>query len=281
MQLKNKIAIITGASRGIGKAIAQTFLKEGAKVVIAARNKQRIATTIQELKKLGEVHGIQADVGKIRDVEKLVEKTEKAYGRIDLLLNVAGILSPIGAFADQNPNKIIKNIQTNLLGTILCCRMVLPIMMNQQSGKIINFSGGGSLYPRPNFIVYGCSKTGIIRFSESLAAEVKNFGIDVNVIAPGAVDTDMVSEILAAGDSAGEAAMQDALKVRQTGGTGLEAPAKLAVYLASSDSDGITGRIISAPWDPWKELRKSDLEKTSLYTLRRIDGKKFFENKNS
>lgn len=220
---------------------------------------------------------MKTDVSKPENVNQLIEQTLFYYNNIDILVNAAAIQSPIGLFAETDLNDIVRNIEVNFLGTLLCCKYVLPLMIENKYGKIINFSGGGSLFPRENFSIYGASKTAIIRFSETLAKEVEKYRINVNIIAPGSVDTHMVDEILSIGEKAGEKAINEAKRVRKTGGTGIKPVQELAVFLASPDSRSINGRLISAPWDDWRSLDSEKLRDSSLYTLRRIDGRDFFD----
>jgi NAD(P)-dependent dehydrogenase (short-subunit alcohol dehydrogenase family) len=143
-------------------------------------------------------------------------------------------------------------------------------MIKQRKGKIINLSGGGATYPRPNFSAYAASKAGVVRLTETLAEEAKKFNIQVNAIAPGAVSTRLHEQILAAGEAAGEKALAESRKVKEGGGTSLELPVGLAVFLASDESNGLTGRLISAVWDDWQEMSKKipEIMSTDWYTLR-------------
>ena len=164
-------------------------------------------------------------------------------------------------------------IDINLKGTVLQCRAVLPLMKKQQSGKIIILSGGGATKPMPNLSAYATSKAAVVRFAETLAEEVMSFHIDVNTVAPGALNTRLLDEILEAGPSkVGEAFYAQSLKQKETGGTSPEVGARLCVFLASNESDGITGRLLSAVWDPWQKLPSmlETLKGSDIYTLRRI-----------
>lgn len=145
-------------------------------------------------------------------------------------------------------------------------------MIKQRRGKIINLSGGGAAYPAPHFSAYAASKAAVVRFTETLAEEMKAFNIQVNAIAPGAINTGIQEEVLAAGEIAGEKALAEAKKVRETGGTPPKVPAALAVFLASDESNGLTGKLISAVWDDWKEMGKRfpEIMSTNIYTLRRV-----------
>jgi NAD(P)-dependent dehydrogenase (short-subunit alcohol dehydrogenase family) len=150
---------------------------------------------------------------------------------------------------------------------------VLPHFKKEGHGKIVQISGGGATNPMPRLTAYATSKAAVVRFAESLALEVQDHGIDVNAIAPGALDTRLLDEVIAAGPGAvGQDFYDRMVKTKAQGGTPLAVGAALAVFLASRASDGITGRLISAVWDPWATLpeRLDDLRKTDVYTLRRI-----------
>jgi 3-oxoacyl-[acyl-carrier protein] reductase len=280
--LKNKVAIVTGGARGIGKAIAILFAKEGAKVVIIARTATEINNTVSEIRQNGgEVIGIVGDVSKWEDIENLVSNTISNFGTIDILVNNAGVLKPIGPFIDTNIEEWVRNFQINFLGTVLCCKAILPVMIEKKHGKIINLSGGGSTSPRVNFTAYGVAKTAIVRFTETLAEELKNFNIQINAIAPGAVNTKMLTEVLETGEAAGKKELEDAKIQAEKGGISPELTAELALFLASDKSNNLTGRLISAVWDDWENFDKNinEITNSSLYTLRRIDGKNFIEVK--
>jgi NAD(P)-dependent dehydrogenase (short-subunit alcohol dehydrogenase family) len=271
--LKDKVAIVTGGSRGIGKAIAEALLREGSKVVIGARSKREINKTVKELSSWGEIIGITVDVSKFKEVHNLVLETLEKFRSLNILINAAGIQGPIGPVFEVKTGEWIHNIQVNLIGTMLCCKEVLPTFVSQRRGKIINFSGGGATSPRPNFSAYACSKAAVVRFTETLADEVRQYGIDVNVVAPGAVNTRMLDEILKAGKVAGEE-LNLARDRKSHGGTSPELAAELVVFLASDASNGLTGKLVSAPHDDWKgwdSLRIKELMSGPWFTLRRID----------
>ena len=145
-------------------------------------------------------------------------------------------------------------------------------MIKRRTGKIINMSGGGAAYPRPRFSAYSASKAAVVRLTETLSEELKEFNIQVNAIAPGAVNTRMLDEVLAAGQHAGEKDFADAVRQKQTGEGSPDLPATLAVFLASDSSDGISGRLISAVWDDWHGMadHASDIMGSDVYTLRRV-----------
>jgi NAD(P)-dependent dehydrogenase (short-subunit alcohol dehydrogenase family) len=151
-------------------------------------------------------------------------------------------------------------------------QLAIPEMRKSGGGKIINISGGGATGPRPDFSAYACAKTALVRLTETLAQELKDAKIDVNAVAPGAMNTRMLEETLAAGPHGASREYAAAVERAKSGGAPPERAAELVVFLASSASDGITGRLISAGWDDWAKLRehREKLAGSDIYTLRRI-----------
>ena len=276
MKLQDKVAIVTGGGRGIGEAIALAFAREGARLAIASRTQAELDQVASQIRDLGDqVQVIPTDVSKRDDVARLVETTLTAYGHIDILVNAAGVYGPIGPMWNVDIDEWIQAMQINLFGTFMCCHTVLPHMIERQQGKIVNFSGGGATSPLPRFTAYGVSKTGNVRLTETLAEEVKEYNIQVNAVAPGAVDTSLQNDVLAAGERAGDL-LERIRKLRETGEGGVprELPAELAVFLASDDSDGLTGKLIAAPhdgWQSWDADRISEVMSAPWFTLRRMD----------
>ena len=275
--LENKIAIITGANQGLGFEIARKYLEAGASVMICARNGTLLDQAKQRLQPLlrpgQEIISQNADVSKIDDVESVVETTIGKFGHIDILVNNAGVYGPKGAIEDVDWQEWVHAIEINLYGSILMCRAVLPHFKAQGRGKVVQLSGGGATKPLPRISAYAVSKAAVIRFIETLAEEVRENHIDVNAIAPGALNTRMLNEVLDAGpQKVGKAFYEQSLKQKQDGGAPLDIGAELAVFLGSPLSDGITGKLINAVWDPWALFPEhlNELNKTDIYTLRRI-----------
>ena len=275
--LENKIAIITGANQGLGFEIARKYLEAGASVMICARNGTLLDQAKQRLQPLlrpgQEIISQNADVSKIDDVESVVETTIGKFGHIDILVNNAGVYGPKGAIEDVDWQEWVHAIEINLYGSILMCRAVLPHFKAQGRGKVVQLSGGGATKPLPRISAYAVSKAAVIRFIETLAEEVRENRIDVNAIAPGALNTRMLNEVLEAGpQKVGKAFYEQSLKQKQDGGAPLDIGAELAVFLGSPLSDGITGKLINAVWDPWALFPEhlNELNKTDIYTLRRI-----------
>lgn len=276
MKLKDKVAVITGAGRGIGKAISITFAKEGANLVLLSRTLSELEKTAEEIHNLNRRALIlKADVSSKEQVEKSMGLAVREFGSIDILVNNAAIQGTIGPLVDNDVEKWIETININLIGVFLCCRAVLPYMIKNRRGKIINLSGGGATSPRPYFSAYGASKAAVVRLTETLAREVEQFNIQVNAIAPGSVNTRMLQQVLQAGTAAGEDELEHCKQQLESGGTPAELPAFLALYLASDESDGLTGRLISAVWDDWHNMTEKipDIQSSELYTLRRITEK--------
>jgi NAD(P)-dependent dehydrogenase (short-subunit alcohol dehydrogenase family) len=272
MRLQDEVAIVTGGGRGIGKSIALTFVRNGAHLVLTSRTLSDLEATAAEAGSMGrQAIAMKADLSQRQEVEALVDFVLARFGRIDILVNNAAVQPPIGPLWENEPDEWLRTVLTNLGGVFLCCRAVIPVMIHQGGGKVINLSGGGATSPRPYFSAYAASKAAVVRLTETLAEELKPFNIQVNAIAPGAVYTKMTREILAAGSAAGERALAEARRVQEEKATP-EAAAKLALFLASQASDGLTGRLISAVWDDWRSLpsRLEEVMASELYTLRRI-----------
>ncbi len=186
---QNKAAIITGASHGIGRAIAIALAEKGCSVVLAARDKKRLEAVRNEIGEKALV--VKADIRSSKGVSNLIKKAKRKFGRIDVIVNNAGIrgdTKPLYCLSEKSWNNVIN---TNLKGTFLCCKAVLPVMMKQKSGIIINISSVNGLHGVPNLSSYSASKFGIIGLTESLAYEVKDYGIKVYAVCPAGVDTEM------------------------------------------------------------------------------------------
>ncbi|MGB6431910.1 MAG: SDR family oxidoreductase [Candidatus Acidiferrales bacterium] len=274
------VVMVTGASRGIGCAVARAFARQGSDVALVARPSAHLQRVAHELSAgRARAQAFSADVAEPGDMQRAVMGVLQMFGRLDVLVNAAGVYGPIGPLADADMEAWSAAIATNLLGTAYAMRAVLPRMVEQRSGVIVNFSGGGAVAPFPRFSAYSASKAAVVRLTETVAEEVRDAGVRVNAIAPGAVNTRLVDEVLAAGERAGAEFYKKTLEQKASGGTPPERAAELAVFLASPAAAGITGRLISAVWDDWRSLggRSIELCRTSLYTLRRIDGRKFTE----
>ena len=276
MKLKNLNALITGGSQGLGKVIAGHFLREGANVVLCARSEKDLSATRDELAKkfpAQKVFAKTCDVANESRVNELVAFALRELGSLQALVLNAGIYGPMGPTESVSLDEWRRAIDINLFGVLLPCRAVIPHFKKTGRGKIVVLSGGGATNPLPNISAYAASKAAAVRLMETLAEELKSFHVDVNAIAPGALATRLVDEVLAAGaEKVGAAFFEKNKTWKEKGAVPPELGASLAVYLASAESDGITGKLISAQWDPWKDLQKhhDELAKSDIYCLRRI-----------
>jgi len=276
-ELAGRAALITGASQGLGREIAMAYLRAGASVAICARDGALLERTREELVPLArdgqQVTAYPCDVSKPAQVEALVAAAVAALPALDILVNSAGVYGPMGLVEDTDWAAWVQAIEIDLFGAVLLCRAIVPHLKRRGYGKIIQLSGGGATAPMPRLSAYATAKAAVVRFAESLALEVAPHGIDVNSVAPGALNTRMLDEILEAGpEVVGTDFYERSLKQKATGGAGFDRGAALAVFLASRASDGITGRLLSALWDPWHELpgHRDELAASDIYTLRRI-----------
>jgi len=278
MDLSGKNAIITGASRGFGLAVAQAYLDAGANIMICARNAKRLeearAALAMHAGDESRVLAQPCDVADKTQVSALVQGAINAFGQIHILVTNAGVYGPMGAIEDVDWDAWTKAIEINLYGTILPVRAIIPHFKENGGGKIVNLSGGGATSPLPNISAYAASKSAVVRMTETLAGELADHNITINAVAPGALNTPLQDELLAAGpDVVGEKLYNKIKSVRhEDKGAPMEKGADLCVFLASSDSDGISGRLISAIWDDWRDLPNhlDDLNGSDIYTLRRI-----------
>ena len=273
MILEDKVAIITGGSGGIGSGIASAFAREGSHLVLSARNPSDLEVARAEVLGYGtRVEIFPADVSREKEAGDMVDFTLERFGTIDVLVNCAGVYGPIGLVTDIDTGKWIEAININLCGTFICIKAVLPTMIRNRKGKIINLSGGGAASPFPRFSAYGVSKAAVVRLTETLARELGGYDIDVNAIAPGPVNTRLLDQVLEAGDAAGEEFLAKSIKQKQDGGVPPERVAELAVFLASPQSDGLSGKLISLLWDNWMESPEhlTEIMSSDIYTLRRI-----------
>ena len=251
---------ITGSSSGIGKFLADSLAARGHAVCRLARSSP-------------DGFGFQCDVSDWTAMRKCAGAVAKKWEVLNGLICCAGIQEPIGPAMETHPAAWRKNLAVNLDGTFFAIRAFYPLLKKSPArAKIICFSGGGATSPRPNFAAYGVSKAGVVRLVETLAAEWQDQPLDINAVAPGAIFTRMTEQVLARGAAvAGKVEFERASRQPRDDGAQLEKVLGLTEFLLSSKSDGITGKLISAVWDPWEKLHefKQDLD-GDIYTLRRI-----------
>ncbi len=272
--LANKTVLITGASQGFGLALAEYFWQAGAHLILVARKEEVLIALAQRLQSEPTVNAQQIQIIACDIVNFPFEKIEGQ--RVDVLVNNAAIQGPIGPFVDNDWSTWEQTIAVDLLSPIHLTQKVLPQMRARKKGKIINLSGGGATGCRPNFSAYAVAKIGMVKFSETLAKELEDDHIDVNCVAPGAMPTQMLQEIVQAGaNRSGCKEFESAAKIRQDAEnmqTSMQSALQLCLYLASEQSNGVSGKLISAVWDPWQNLHENinELKNSDLYTLRRV-----------
>jgi UDPglucose 6-dehydrogenase len=275
--LAGRTALITGATRGLGLEIARAYLDAGVDgLCICGRDAAALERAAQELSEraapgqrvLAEV----ADVSVPEDVQRLVEAALAGLDGLTILVCNAGIYGPKGRIDRTDWSEWAKAVEINLFGSVLPARAVTSHFVQRGYGKIVQLSGGGATRPLPGLSAYAASKAAVVRYVETLAGELREQRVDVNAVAPGALNTRMLEEVLAAGpERVGETYYRQALRQQRSGGVPLRRGAELAVFLGSAASDGITGKLLSAVWDPWSQLpqRRADLD-SDVYTIRRI-----------
>lgn len=276
-RLSGRTALISGANRGLGLAIAEEFVRQGANLLICARDTAKLEEAKESLdlfcSENQTVLACTADISSEQEVRSLVRRGLDVFKRIDILVNNAGVYGPLGSIETIKWEEWVAALHINLMGSALMCRALLPHFKSNRYGKIIQLSGGGATNPLPRISAYAASKAAVVRLAETLAEEVRGAGIDVNAIAPGALNTRLLDQVLEAGpERVGEDFYARALQQKDQGGASLQTAADLAVFLASAESDGISGKLISAVWDPWQDFpdHLDELSETDIYTLRRI-----------
>jgi NAD(P)-dependent dehydrogenase (short-subunit alcohol dehydrogenase family) len=272
MELENRVCFIAGASGAIGSAVADCFCREGAQLAITHFSNAANTAALSRNGKGGTAARFTLDVSSREQVQDVVKAVLDRFGRIDVLVNCTGVLGPIGPTAEVAAEEWVRAIQVNLLGSFHLTQAVLPTMLAHSRGKIIHFSGGGAAYARPFCTAYSASKAALVRFVESTAEELRESRIDINTIAPGPVYSRMWDQMRAAGEKGGKGNLEELRKMEETGGVPPERAAKLALFLASERSNGLTGRLISAAYDDWAavEGRIPELMKSEAGTLRRM-----------
>jgi NAD(P)-dependent dehydrogenase (short-subunit alcohol dehydrogenase family) len=274
VKLQGRGILITGASEGLGAAIAKECLTEGASILICARNKDRLDCTAEALLQTapGRVLALPADTCDQGAMAELFSFATSHLANFCGLVNNAGMWGPKGLLEETAWEDWRYALEVNLFGVVHACRFAIPHFRRQGYGKIVNLSGGGATSPMPHLSAYAASKAAVVRLTETLAGETREAHIDVNALAPGALNTAMLEEILDAGPERVGSYYQQALQQKVTGGASLERAAELCVHLLSAETDGISGKLISAVWDPWETLEQhyAELVSTDIYTLRRI-----------
>lgn len=261
--------LLTGSSTGIGRALAVRLLERGHEVWGIARGDQH------ELARLHpRFRATACDVSQWTAMQAVAREIQRDWQRLDAVVTCAGLQGEIGRTTTADPGRWSATVRTNLEGTFHALRASDPLLDGAAGrAKVICFSGGGATKARPNFSAYGVAKTAIVRLVETIAVEEAGRPLDINAVAPGAIATRLTDEVIASGPAlAGEAEFQSALKLKEAGEAPLQKALGLVEWLLSPTSDGISGRLLSAPWDPWPTLdaHRDALARSEIFTLRRI-----------
>ncbi|NTV45080.1 MAG: SDR family oxidoreductase [Chlorobiales bacterium] len=242
-KLQGKVVIITGSTKGIGKAIAKRFVDEGAKVVITSSSQRNVDNAVKEFPGQN-AFGMACDVTNYDDVEKLISETVKRFGHLDVIINNAGVAEPFRRIVDAPLEDWYKPIDINIKGSYHCCRAALKYFLTQGKGKVINMAGAGTTTNTPYFSGYGSSKAALYRMTMALSEEYKGTGIEVMLLNPGLVRTEILSVDRPTLDL--QKRMETFSKVMDMFAQPPSVAAGLAVKLAGSWSDGKPGVYLNA-----------------------------------
>jgi NAD(P)-dependent dehydrogenase (short-subunit alcohol dehydrogenase family) len=272
--LKGRRVLVTGASRGIGGECARLLAEHGAAVVAVARGRARVEEAVAALP--GDGHrAVALDVGDEDGWRAAAE--EGALEGVSGVVTAAAVLAPVGPIGSYAPERFWATLRVNVLGTLLAVHHCLG-SLEAAGGAVVTFAGGGATAPQPRYDAYATSKAAVVRLSENLALELVERGVRVNAVSPGFVATDIHAATLEAGPgAAGEGYFASTERQLDAGGVPARRAAELTAFLLSEAARGITGRLISAPWDPWEEpaFQRQLREEPDLATIRRIDGQFF------
>ena len=271
-RLNGRVALITGGGRGIGRAIALAYAAEGARLALSARTASELEETARIISERfgSEVITAAADVSIREQVDGAVARTLEQYGAVDVMVNNAGNIGPVGLAWDNDPDDWARTIAIHLMGVFYGCRAVIPLMLERGRGRIINMSGVGG----PNMSAYDAAKSAIVNLTENLALELADTSITVNAVSPGSIHTRMWEETrdlaLAIGDTA---TYERGVQVTSGQGASIERAAELAVFLGSDDCGALSGRLIRAFADRFEEFphRVDEIMASEAYLLRRVD----------
>jgi 3-oxoacyl-[acyl-carrier protein] reductase len=270
MEFSKRNVMVTGAGRGLGKRLALGFARLGARIALVGRSKAEIDLAHIEIEQAGgNALRIRADVSDPEQLTLAAERARATFGApIDVLICAAGVPGPLQPFLEAPLKAWAETIQINLMGVIHSCRAVLPSMVERRAGKIIVLACDSDNQPKASFSAYTTSKGALVRFVEALAAEVAEHNVQVNCFDPGSSYTSLTDEIIRAESRLEPSIVSEAKEVRRTGGASAEVQLQHVAFLASEQSNHITGKLIHVT-DDWRKLRNTTLRPDAL-TLRRI-----------
>ena len=263
-----KVAVVTGGGRGLGRAFAQALAAAGYAVAVLARTEAELAETVALIERSGgRASAFPADVVDGKAVDRAFTEVERTLGPVDLLVNNAGVVGPLGPFAESDASAWWRTLEVNLHGQMLCAHRALPGMIARRRGRIVNIASGGGATMLPYFSAYVTSKTALIRFSECLAFEVKDHGIAVFAMGPGTVRTALSEYSLNSPE--GRTWLPWFRDIFEEGrDLPPDRPAALLVALASGKADVLSGRYVYPPDDLDRLIEEAwEIEARKLYSL--------------
>lgn len=272
MPSNTKVCLVVGATGAIGRAITKRFSEDSARLALTYHSAETKACVEKSIESRSEMELYRLNITNFAEVEAVVREVDANFSGIDVLINCAGVVGPIGRLEDTDPGEWNRALEVNLTGAVNLARAVLPVFRRRRQGKMIFFSGGGAAYGRPFFTAYSSAKAALVRFVESLAQELEGADIQVNAIAPGPIMSRMWEEMRAAGSAGGPKLLAELTQMEETGGASADRAAALAAFLASNRSNRVTGKLISAIWDDWAsiESKMDKLVESEAWTLRRV-----------
>ncbi|MEK6705441.1 MAG: SDR family oxidoreductase [Bdellovibrionota bacterium] len=260
--------VVIGSSQGIGREIAKHLVDQGHEVWGVARHRGQDCVSN---------HFTSCDVSVWQQVESLAEQIGRKWSSVNAFINCAAIHGPIGPTINADPDEWLKAFQINIHGIFFSIKAFYKLLVGgslqgQGHSKFICFSGGGAASPRPFFSAYATSKAAAVRLVENIAEEWKAVPIDINIVAPGALPTRLIEEVLNLGRNVvGEKELAQASKSKQNQQETMQKVLKMISFLISKDSDGVSGKLIAAQWDPIDYIisHKHELAE-DMFTLRRV-----------
>ncbi len=269
VDLAGRVAVITGGGRGLGCAMAQALACANAAVAVVARSEEQLRKTVDLIHESGgHAIAVTADITDPRAVEKMTRQVEAELGPIDILVNNAGVIGPLGPIWEMNPEELQRTIDVNLCGPMFCASAVIPGMIQRREGRIINVASSAALAAKSYAQSYCISKSALLRFTECLALDTKEYGIKVFAIDPGTVRTAMTEHIMHSEEGQTYAPWFRKYML-ENGGVSPELAAKLVLRLAAGEADSLSGRFIRV-FDDFDKLvmHSAQIQQDDLYTLR-------------
>jgi NAD(P)-dependent dehydrogenase (short-subunit alcohol dehydrogenase family) len=272
MRFKNKNVVVTGGSKGLGLEICQQFINEGANVSFCGREKLAIENAnvllSKNLVENQKLFAKDVDISDFNSVEKYLEQTNNDLGEIDILVSNAGIVGSKGLIENADVDEWTKSIHINLCASFYLLKLLLPQMKNNNFGRIVILSGGGATKPMSTMSAYSASKAGLVRLAETAATECENYDIKINCLAPGALNTAILEELLNNKENLNKDIYDNCMKQKENGGQSIKNAAATCLKLCENEIK-INGKLISAVWDDVDSIYKSEVDK-DIFTLRRI-----------